>query len=560
MSTLIYLFPHLLISAMLRTLITGGIAYLLLIIIIKAFRLHAAFKYQLSNLALLSTAIAFVQPFFRVVIEIATQKGNSNAVIANATHTQSQAALINHTATSASTDATANILNSFLNTLEQHSNMILFIYVAGLLFFSLRVLWAYSYSRQLKRKYTLPADERWTNLLTNVMQTLGINHTVKIAFTTHSISPCIIGYSKALILIPLSLVNNITTEQAEAILLHELAHLKHYDYYINLITQFVQCLLFFNPFSWLIAKQCDLYREISCDDATKTHGLNIALAESIGIIASMQLRESTIALNLGTKRSPLLKRVNSLLLSQQPRQYRGVTAISASALLFTAVFMLCCTTKSISRPKDLKTQLEEISAQMFNEGNEKFIVVDAVKDSLLAMGKPYTILYMADDNLFISGHGLPWKGYKKEMNIAMSIQLKGEYIEKLQHFREKMGETPNGVLDIGPRKNKGVTMQEILDQNSDFRKVNMTDRYRAGIRTVPTRKIIQHLIDDGLANANDSSVVYSFDREEIVFDHKKLKGELKAKYQHYIKDELGVDLQYDGASGVWGRMCKLSDF
>ncbi|MBS1687660.1 MAG: M56 family metallopeptidase [Bacteroidetes bacterium] len=560
MRTLIYLFPQLLISGMLRTIVIGAIAYLLLIIINKIFRFSATLKYQLSNIALLSIGISFIQPFFTTLIQMVMQKGNKVAV-ANTFHTHEQIApdkivLANPTAIYAS----GSLLNSFVRLLEQYSNLIVFAYVIGLLFFSLRLIVSYTYSRQLKKKGILPANEHWTNMLANAKQMLDIKQNIRIAFTTHSVSPCIIGYGKALVLIPLSLVNNITTEQAEAILLHELAHLKQHDYYINFMMQFVQCLLFFNPFSWLIAKQCDLYREMSCDDVTKMHALNVALAESIGIIAGMQFSESNIALNLGTKRSPLLKRVDSLLLSQRPRQYRGVTAISASALVLTALFILCCTTKSISQPKDLKTQLEEISTQMFNEGNEKFIVVDAVKDSLLTIGKPYSILYMADDNLFISGHGLAWKGYKKEMDQAMSKQLKGEYIEKLQHFREKMGEAPNGVLDIGPRKNKGVTMQEILDPNSDFRKVNMTDRYRAGIRTVPTRQLIHHLIDDGLANANDSSVVYSFDREDIVFNHKKLSGEMKTKYTRYIKDEMGIDLQYDGASGVWGRMCRLSDF
>ncbi|MGN6566437.1 MAG: M56 family metallopeptidase [Flavipsychrobacter sp.] len=559
MRTLVYSFPHLLISGIFRTFIAGAVAYFLLRIATRIFR-HSNFKYQLSNLALLTTTIAFIQPFFSAIVQILKRHNNSlNTATAAHEYTQSQSAPNIYIAPAGSTGS-YNLLNSFISILEQHEKFILFIYIAGLLFFSFRLFWGYYYITQL-RKDTIPIDEGWLNILVKAKQKLNIKYPVQLSFTRRTISPCIVGYSKALILIPLSLANNITTEQAEAILLHELTHLKQYDYYINLVTQLLQCLLFFNPFSWFITRQCNLYREMSCDDAAKTHGLNIALAESIGIIAGMQFNDSNIALNLKANRSALIRRVDNLLSSGRSNTYKNSsTVFGALSLLLTAAFVICCTTKSLSQPKNLNTRLEEISTEMFNEGNEKFIVVDAIKDSLLVAGKPYNILYMSDDNLFISGHGLPWKGYKKAMDQAMSKQLKATYIEKIQRFRAKMGENPNGVLDIGPRKNQGVTIQGILDPNSDFRRINLEDRYRAGIRTEPIRKMIHHLIDDRLANPDDSSIVYSFDRDDIVFNHKKLQGELKARYQHYIEGEMGIDLQYDGESGVWGRLCKLSEF
>ena len=87
----------------------------------------------------------------------------------------------------------------------------------------------------------------WRNRLDLLATQLKLSRPVQLLESTLVQSPAALGYFKPLILVPLGLLNSLPTEQVEAILLHELAHIRRSDYLIN----FVQCLFenvfFFNP-------------------------------------------------------------------------------------------------------------------------------------------------------------------------------------------------------------------------------------------------------------------------------------------------------------------------
>ncbi len=95
---------------------------------------------------------------------------------------------------------------------------------------------------------------------------LGIKRKVEVWISKKVDVPCITGYFKPLILLPFTTLNNISTSQAEAILLHELAHIKRNDYLVNLVQSFMELILFFNPFAMLLGKAARKERENCCDD------------------------------------------------------------------------------------------------------------------------------------------------------------------------------------------------------------------------------------------------------------------------------------------------------
>jgi beta-lactamase regulating signal transducer with metallopeptidase domain len=95
---------------------------------------------------------------------------------------------------------------------------------------------------------------------------LGIQKKVQIFLSDIADSPMTIGFLKYIILIPLATINNLSTQQVEAILLHELAHIKRNDYLLNLMISVVEIIFFFNPFSRLFINVIKKERENSCDD------------------------------------------------------------------------------------------------------------------------------------------------------------------------------------------------------------------------------------------------------------------------------------------------------
>jgi len=106
----------------------------------------------------------------------------------------------------------------------------------------------------------------WRLFVQQLAQQLGIKKTVRIYLSGSITSPLTLGFWKPVILVPLASINHLTTKQVEAVLLHELAHIKRYDYLYNIILSVIEAVLFFNPFTQLISKQLKRERENCCDD------------------------------------------------------------------------------------------------------------------------------------------------------------------------------------------------------------------------------------------------------------------------------------------------------
>lgn len=94
----------------------------------------------------------------------------------------------------------------------------------------------------------------------------GIKEKVKILQSGMIQVPMVLGHFKPLILVPLGLINGLSAEQVDAILSHELAHIKRRDYLINVLQSVVEILFFFNPAVLWVSNMIKTERENCCDD------------------------------------------------------------------------------------------------------------------------------------------------------------------------------------------------------------------------------------------------------------------------------------------------------
>lgn len=125
----------------------------------------------------------------------------------------------------------------------------------------------YRYVQVIRRYGLSKADVYWRIFAQKIASQMGINRPVYVWMSELITSPVTIGYLKPIILLPLASINHLTTQQTEAILLHELAHIKRYDYFINLLSRFVRTILYFNPFVKAFGKIIEREREKTCDEA-----------------------------------------------------------------------------------------------------------------------------------------------------------------------------------------------------------------------------------------------------------------------------------------------------
>ena len=184
----------------------------------------------------------------------------------------------------------------------------------------------------------------WRNRMENLAEQLKISIPVQLLESELIKSPSVIGFVKPIVLVPLGLLNSLPTEQVEAILLHELAHIRRNDYLIN----FVQCLFenvfFFNPGLLWVSRLIRKERENCCDDIavaamnSKTHYINALVA-----FQEFNLNASKYALAFaGQQKMPLLDRVKRIINHHNYKTLSIMEKISllASILLISTVSFL----------------------------------------------------------------------------------------------------------------------------------------------------------------------------------------------------------------------------
>ncbi len=92
--------------------------------------------------------------------------------------------------------------------------------------------------------------------------------------------------------------------------MHELAHLRRHDHWVNLAQRVVEALYFFNPAVWIISRRIRTERELACDDMVLGAGAKqAAYADSLLRIAELTRGRVASALALGATGSPLGRRI-----------------------------------------------------------------------------------------------------------------------------------------------------------------------------------------------------------------------------------------------------------
>ena len=143
---------------------------------------------------------------------------------------------------------------------------------------------------------------------------MGIHKPVHIYISDLISSPVTIGFLKPIILMPIAAINNLTVKQVEAVLLHELAHIRRHDYFINLLINFILTILYFNPFVKLFAKTIEREREKSCDEIVMQfpydpHGYASALL----VLEKNNYMRQRMAVAASGQRNDLLHRIEKIL-------------------------------------------------------------------------------------------------------------------------------------------------------------------------------------------------------------------------------------------------------
>jgi beta-lactamase regulating signal transducer with metallopeptidase domain len=214
--------------------------------------------------------------------------------------------------------AASSVLSTLINTV---SPFIALSYLLMIAWLSVRFGWNIKKLQQQRNIPSLPIPEEWMQFVALMKDQLGIHKKIYIKLSYLLSTPQVIGYIKPIILIPLSCVSQLTPMQLEAILLHELAHIKRNDYWINIIINICGTLLFFNPFARRIIHQITSSREEACDDCVLQYQYPAEVyAKALYQLSISQKKYATLQIAAsGHKKQLLLRRISRVLQAPVPK-------------------------------------------------------------------------------------------------------------------------------------------------------------------------------------------------------------------------------------------------
>lgn len=183
---------------------------------------------------------------------------------------------------------------------------------------------------------------------------LGIKRKVKVWYCKNIESPITFGFLKPMILLPFSLVNAMSMQEVETIILHELAHIKSKDYLLNWLLLGMEIVYFFNPFIEMLTNKIKLEREKNCDTQVLDFNYNeILYAQTLLKIAQNKVAVKPFQLGAVKQTTQLLQRIQFF----SKEENRGFKQYKLNILAWVFIPVLLFTTTLFIQNKQRSTDV-----------------------------------------------------------------------------------------------------------------------------------------------------------------------------------------------------------
>jgi bla regulator protein blaR1 len=241
--------------------------------------------------------------------------------------------------------------------LEARMPMMLTIWSVGVAMLMVRLAISLFWVRHIR--HTAIPEEELQTLLNQLINRLKLSTKSGASSTSLISSPVTIGHLKPMILFPVGIINQLTPQEVEAILTHELAHIVRKDYLSNLIQSFIETLFYYHPITWWISGVVRTERENRADDlAISWCGDHLAYAKALMTVQEMQVRHTTpLAIGFSSNKGVMLARIQRILNLpyKNHNQMEKTVLLSLSTLCFLAFTLTSHTTPD--QPDSMATTL-----------------------------------------------------------------------------------------------------------------------------------------------------------------------------------------------------------
>jgi len=209
-------------------------------------------------------------------------------------------------------------------------------WIVGVFGLSLWHLGGWAQLQRLKRQLVEPVADELRGKVNRLSEQLRIRQAVDVVQSALVQVPTVIGWLKPLILLPASAITGLSATQLEALLAHELAHIRRHDYLVNMLQTAIEILGFYHPAVWWTSRCIRIERENCCDDVAA--GLAGDSALYADALATMEGLRGHPGLAMAASGGNLFARIRRLAGKEQGRAAQsGWVPAVAGVLLFAAV-------------------------------------------------------------------------------------------------------------------------------------------------------------------------------------------------------------------------------
>ncbi len=247
-------------------------------------------------------------------------------------------------------------VQGFQNYFNEHLPLIVTLWLMGAVIFFLRLLGGLIYIQHLRHHCIKIMDNIWLDTLSSLSKKLPGDKFVALAESKLVKVPLVIGHLKPLILFPIGMINQLSPQEVEAILAHELAHIYRNDYLVNIIQSIIETLFYYHPAVWWLSWQIQTEREHCCDDiAIKLNGDSLSYAKAL-----LRLQElahelaPSFAMPFAGRKNQLLGRIQRVLNHPQKKS-NFMEKLIATSLLTLLVLFFSLNANSTTAPLDKDT-------------------------------------------------------------------------------------------------------------------------------------------------------------------------------------------------------------
>lgn len=202
-------------------------------------------------------------------------------------------------------------------------------WLAGMLLLSLRLFGGWMVARRMATDAVRPAAAHVQALAADVARRLSLSRAVEICESTKIAVPVLVGWLRPAIVFPVAALAGLSPAQIEALIAHELAHVRRHDYLVNLLQSCAEVVLFYHPAVWWVSRRVRIDREHCCDDVAVGVCDRLVYATALTDLAAMMSPRIALAATGGD----LLARVRRILEREEPSMSGKVRWMSGAVVL-----------------------------------------------------------------------------------------------------------------------------------------------------------------------------------------------------------------------------------